>query len=197
MAVWIILGSLAALVALVLWARLGVTVAVRPGYVLVRVRWGVFSVRLVPEKRRRRKKEGKKREKPSKKKKEKPPEEKKKRTWAENRALLGLGWNCLRRFMKKIRVDRLKCHIVAGGGDAARAAILYGSLHAGLHMAAPALERVLRREITVGLDYSLDTPRVYLHAEVSVRAGALLVLLFSFLRGYLQISKTRINAERR
>ncbi|MDR1156697.1 MAG: DUF2953 domain-containing protein [Oscillospiraceae bacterium] len=176
MVFWVSAGVVLAL-ASALTMRLRFTLIVRPGReILLRLRWGVLMFRLSPRAVAGRPARTSKRRAGS-----SPP----KRTADERtdiRALLGPARESAGILLRGLRVDRFYCHVVAGAGDAAHTALLYGSLHAALGLAAPLLARVKRPNVTVGLDYSLPHPQVYLLASVSIRPFALLRTALHFLR---------------
>ncbi|MDR0382135.1 MAG: DUF2953 domain-containing protein [Oscillospiraceae bacterium] len=175
MVFWVSAVALALAGALV--TRLRLTLIARPGReVLLRLRWGLLVFRFLPPRAAAgRRKASKSRRRA------KPPSKTQKRT-ADVRALLKPAREGARLLLRGLRVDRFYCHVVAGAGDAARAALLYGSLHAALGLAAPILARVKRPNVTVGLDYNLPYPRVYLLASVSVRPIVLLRVALRVLR---------------
>ncbi|MDR0671935.1 MAG: DUF2953 domain-containing protein [Oscillospiraceae bacterium] len=158
----------------VLMTRLRLTWIVWPGRApLLRLRWGPLAFRLLPRVVAGRPSGPSKRR--------AGPKRRAAGGRADIRALLTPARESARILLRGLRVDKLYGHIVAGAGDAAHAALLYGSLHAALGLAAPLLARARRPNVTVGLDYSLPCPRVYLLVSVSVRPFALLRAALCFL----------------
>jgi hypothetical protein len=182
LAFWVSAGVVLVLAGL-LAVRLRLTLIVRPDREsLLRFRWGVLTFRLRPRAGPQARPPGRRA----------PP---KKKRAADRRTdvwtLVGAARESVRILRRGLRVDRFYCHIVAGAGDAAHTALLYGSLHTALGLAAPLLARVKRPNVTVGLDYSLPRPRAYLLASVSVRPFVLLRTALCF---FLAQYKTRIKS---
>ncbi|MDR2671122.1 MAG: DUF2953 domain-containing protein [Oscillospiraceae bacterium] len=179
MVFWVSAGVVLALTA-ALATRLRLTLIVRPGReILLRLRWGVLTFRLRPRVGAGRPARPSKRRARSK----APKRAEDRRT--DVRALLGPARESAGVLLRGLRVDRFYCHVVAGAGDAAHTALLYGSLHAALGLAAPLLARVKRPNVTVGLDYSLPHPQTYLLASMSIRPFVLLRTALHFLRRWL------------
>ena len=101
--------------------------------VSVFVRLGAFHLKIFPLKKKEKK--PKKADKPSKKKKAKEPvpvKEKMGGALGYARELLPVVLDALRWFGRKLSVDTLRMRLVAGGGDPADAAMLYGQANAAL-----------------------------------------------------------------
>ena len=166
----IILFGLALLIFLFLRTRLGVRVKISPDYYEVRIYFGVFSFQIAPPKRV----EKPKRVKP---KKPKPPEAVEKKpalTATSVMDMIPALRRAVARLLKGIVIDILYLHFVAAGGDAAQAALLFGAAHAGLGLVAPLTRKAKQCDISVGLDYSLPKPLVYLSTALSIRVYTVL-----------------------
>lgn len=173
----VVLLCIALLIFLALRARLGVHVWFMPDKYAVYVRWGVFSVRLLPVKvkKKKRKARGKKTETVT----EKTPTQK--AATFEMRALLKQFRLSGAKFFRKLRFEHLYCHIVAATGDAARTAVMFGSVHAGLALVSPFLNaRVKKIDITVKADYELPAPQIYFSTALSIRTGTVIAFAISF-----------------
>jgi hypothetical protein len=80
---------------------------------------------------------------------------------------------------KRIRIDRLIVHYVAGGTDAAQVAISYGKLSAGAAGIVALLNnnfKVKRQEITMDVNFLAESPTIYLDAGLSLTVGQILYL---------------------
>jgi hypothetical protein len=174
---WVSTGVVLVLVG-ALTTRLRLTLIVRPGReVLLRFRWGLLTLRLPLRSGAGRSARPPKRQAGH----PKPPKSAADRR-TNVRSLLKPVRESARILLRGLRVDRFYCHIVAGAGDAAHAALLYGSLHTALGLVTPLLTRVKRPNLTVDLDYGIPRPRVYLLASVSIRPFAILRAALCFLR---------------
>ena len=184
--IWI-LGVLAALLVLLCLTRVGVHATLYGGDPTVRVRVGLFRIRIYPPKAKSPKKEAqpqpkKKSEKSAKPKKERPPMPKPQLT--DIRDAVHTLWPPLRRALDRtrrgIRLHPLDLSVTVGGReDPAAGAELYGYLHAGVWAAMPVLEQLLvipAPHIHVGVDF--DSAETELSGEigVSIRIGTVLAM---------------------
>jgi hypothetical protein len=174
------------LIAAALWARIGVSLLVQPpGAVTVYAHWGFFSYQLFPLNPKKKSQKPKNQRKANKRKeaevKNKPP--------MDVRLMALLGIRTLQKLIRRIRVDWLNLHVVAGAGDAARTAVLYGLLHMGLGLASPWLTHIKRKDVTLGLDYSLLKPDIHLHTGISLHTASLLAIVLSALASFLKLRR--------
>lgn len=94
------------------------------------------------------------------------------------------------KIIRRLRVRDFDLYVLAGGEDAAAAAILYGQACAVVYPAAEALFTLAKcrhRRVTVDLDYKIKIPAVQLSADVSVRPIFLLIYGLQYLIGLLPI----------
>jgi hypothetical protein len=95
------------------------------------------------------------------------------------RGLLPVVIQALGALKKRIRIDRLIVHYVAGGTDAAQVAISYGKLSAGAAGVVALLDnnfKVKRQEITMDVNFLAESPTIYLDAGLSLTVGQILYL---------------------
>jgi hypothetical protein len=166
----------------------------------LRVGWGPVSLRVLPAKpsRQEKPKRAKKKAAPE------PEEAAKAKSKKERRfslsmlpLLLKAVTRALGRLLRGIRVERLYSHIVAARGDAAKTAVLFGAVHAALGLVGPALERRADKlDVTVGVDYELPSPKLYLSAALSIRTGTLLAVAFSLAFSALRVRRTAPSGKR-
>jgi hypothetical protein len=192
-AVWILLG-LALLVYLFLRARLRVSGWVTPEGHYLRVAWGPVSLRVLPAKPKKPKKAKKAKKKRPKKEKpeetETPPKKERRFSAAMLPPLLKAGRRALGRLLGGIRVKHLYSHIVAASPDAAKTALMFGAIHAGLGVVGPALARRTDDfDVTVGMDYSRSAPQFYLSAALSIRTGTLIAAVLSLAVALFRVLK--------
>jgi hypothetical protein len=95
------------------------------------------------------------------------------------RGLLPVVIQALGALKKRIRIDRLIVHYVAGGTDAAQVAISYGKLSAGAAGIVALLNnnfKVKRQEVTMDVNFLAESPTIYLDAGLSLTVGQILYL---------------------
>jgi hypothetical protein len=95
------------------------------------------------------------------------------------RGLLPVIIQALGGLKKRIRIDRLIVHYVAGGTDAAQVAISYGKLSAGAAGIVALLDnnfKVKRQEVTMDVNFLAESPTIYLDAGLSLTVGQILYL---------------------
>ena len=184
----IILGIIALLIFLLLRARVGVDVKMRPEITELRLLFGIFSFRILPAKPRKKPKRVKKAKVKKPKKEKHGPPEKKKPFLTPGGAikLLPSMGRSVARLVKGIAIHRLYFHMVVATDDVARTAQLFGAVHAGLGMAAPLTTKVKNADITVGLDYTITSPVIYLSTAASIRVGTVLAVGLSLVWAVLR-----------
>jgi hypothetical protein len=134
------------------------------------------------EEKAQRKKEAKAKKSSEKKKTAGPEEKTKKKTGGSLelvRELLPVVIQALGGLKKRIRIDRLIVHYVAGGTDAAQVAISYGKLSAGAAGIVALLDnnfKVKRQEVTMDVNFLAESPTIYLDAGLSLTVGQILYL---------------------
>ena len=177
----LILLLIAAVLFLLSRLRLGGVVEWRGGAFTVRVRAGLFRVRVWPVRRRRPKKKSPKvaetqpAEKPT------PPLP---RIEALLETWLPLACRAAGRLRRAIRIDLLELDLVVGGEDPGNTALLYGGTNALLGMILPLFEhafQVRKRRVSTAVDFDAETTRAAFRADVSLTLGQLIVFTFWFL----------------
>ncbi len=93
-------------------------------------------------------------------------------------------------FRRKLRVNRLELQLVMAGDDPCDLAVNYGRAWAAVGTILPQLERVFvikKRDVAVACDFTGETTKVYVHLDVSITIGRLLMLLTRYgIRGFNQ-----------
>ena len=175
----------ALLIYLLLRARVGVRVKMKPGFTEIRVFFGAFSFGIIPSKPKKAKPRRVKKEK------KKKPEKPKKKIKITPKLIFDMlphAFRTIGRFFGGIAIEKLYCHIVVATGDAAKTAILFGAANAGLGLLAPITDRALKSDVTLGLDYSLPQTQIYLSTALSIRLGTALALGLGLLWRFWRIS---------
>ena len=209
----IVLLCVAAGIALLLFARVHVTVTwrervrVTARYLFVflplypkKVRWRRYTAKRAEKERK--KAAGHKAEHASKEKGEGKKEPKKPFTFRENlqlvRALVAV---LVRRCGKHLRLNATRVHLYVATGDAAATAVAYGAVSASLAYLVAALERVMkvrarRGDVTVIADYLSEKPRADVKLRFSMSLGSALALLVSLALSYLKKRRAQKKARR-
>lgn len=98
------------------------------------------------------------------------------------RQLLPIVLGALGRLKGKLRIW-LTLYYTAAGEDAAKTAIQFGSLSAGLGAIVPLLEnhfRIVERDIRASVDFTITKPILYLHAKITIRIGQVLYIAIRY-----------------
>ena len=197
-----VLGVLAVLFALFCLTRLGVLVTVEET-AAADVTFGFLRFRIVPSQKT-------KKAKPEKPEKETPKEDKgggapkkfPRPTAADLRTAYRMLWppcrKALERMRRGLRIDPLELAVtIPGRNDPARAAELYGEVHAAVWTGMPVMEQLIcipRPSIHIGLDFDADRPAFRGRFGLSMRIGTLLAMGFGMLgpalKWFLQYRKT-------
>ncbi len=174
--------------------RLGGEAEYASAGLFVKVRFGWLRLQVFPLKREKKKK-------PPKPKKEKPPEQK---DGGEAKSQRGGSLELIKRMLplaceaagelkRKIRIDRLYLDLTVASADAAGTAMAYGYANMTLGMLWPMIEQnfeVKDPRLHTGVDFTAQSPTVYLSAAFSARLGQLVSFGLRFgwkaLRIYLQ-----------
>lgn len=141
---------------------------------LVKVRAGWLRIQVFPLKR-------KKKEKPPKPKKEKPEKEKKPRPKGGGpldlaKRYLPLVCEAAGELKRRIRIDKLYLDLTVASGDAANTAMTYGYANMALGMIWPLIEQnfeVKDPRLHTGVDFTAQSPTIYMDAAFSARLGQL------------------------
>ena len=212
----IVLLCVAAGIALLLFARVHVTVTWRER-VRVTARYLFVFLPLYPKKVRWRRYTAKRAEKERKKAEKHKAEHKKQTgkpadgegkepkkpfTFRENlqlvRALVAV---LVRRCGKHLRLNATRVHLYVATGDAAATAVAYGAVSASLAYLIAALERVMkvrarRGDVTVIADYLSEKPRADVKLRFSMSLGSALALLVALALSYLKKRRAQKKARR-
>ena len=159
--------------------RVGVLGEYGESGVRLRVFVGLVRVRILPAKEK----------KPKKVKKKKKEKEKKPKKLADFRDMLPDIIKALGRFRRRLLIKKLVIYYEAAGDDAAKTAISYGRLSAGISSVIPVLEyyfRIRHRDIRTAVNFQRDKPYIYVSAALSIAVWEILYialgLLFALLR---------------
>ncbi len=93
--------------------------------------------------------------------------------------LLPVAAEALGALKRRIRIDRLVVHYIAGGDDAAKVALTYGKMSGGAGMIMALLNnnfQVKKQEVTVDVDFLAEKATVYLDAGISIKIGQICYL---------------------
>lgn len=190
---------LAALLALLLFCRIGVLVSYSADGLTIRARLGWLKLTLFPPPER---KPGRTKT-PKRRKKRKtvspPPEQAAPNTWkallrggslSQLKALLALVSDTAGNAIRQLRVEELRLHYTfAGQPDPARAALECGAAQIGGDVIGHLLEqkvKIVRRQVTAEVDFCSEQGRVFAAGSCSIRVGAALVVTARLCRAYLK-----------
>lgn len=201
MTVWKVLLAIFLILFLIGRIKLGGMVEYSAQGLLVKLRFGALWFRLYPGKQREEKKTSKKK----KEKKEKrhmeskeEPEAKKGGSLALVKQYLPLVGEAAGGMRERIVIDRLYLDFVAASQDAAGAAMAFGYANMAIGMLWPIFEQnflVREHRFRTDVDFSAQSPTIYLNVALSIRVGQLislaLRLLWCFFRLYRQGKRMR------
>ncbi len=193
---WIILGAVLLAFLLLGQIRLGALARYGAEGLLAQVKVGFFRLTIYPIREKAPKKEKKKREK--KKPKEEPPKgtPPPEHTGPGGKVELVLRYlplvaEAVGRFKRKVRIDRLYLDFISASPDPAAAAMAFGGANVALGMILPLFEhnfRVKERRVRTAVDFQGDKPTIFIHAELSLTIGQLLMLGLRLLIKFLSIT---------
>ena len=176
---WLVLGIIAAVFVLIGCIPVGVDARYHENALALRLKIGFFTMQVLPEKPKKKKAEAKKKKPAAKKQDVKPAKPKKqfqmpKLTLQDILALVDLACDTLGNLRRKLRVEVLVLHVMLGGSDPAKAAILYGRAWALIGMLNPKLEQLFvikKRDIQPVLDYNEKEMKVDAHLALTITIG--------------------------
>lgn len=159
--------------------RLGGEAEYSAAGLLVKARAGWLWFRVFPFKKER---------------KEKPPKPEKERSEKEPKPKSGGPLELVKRYLplaceaagelkRKIRIDKLRLDLTVATGNAANPAIAYGSANMALGVIWPVIEQnfeVKDPQIHTGVDFTAQSPVVYIDAAFSARLGQLVSFALRF-----------------
>ena len=159
---------------------------------LVKVRMGAVWLQLYPRKQKAEKK------KPLKKRKEKKPEKKTEKemdqkaggTLALVKRYLPLVGEAAGGMKKRITIDRLFIDFTAASQDAAGAAMAFGYANMAIGMLWPVFEQnfvVKDHSFRTDVDFTAQSPTIYLNAVFSIRIGQLVSFAIRLLWRFVQL----------
>lgn len=154
--------------------RLGALASYGPEGTQVKLRVGPFVIPVFPGK-----KKGEKRPKKEKTPKKEKPKPDVKALLPLIRELVPVGLEALRGFRRRLRIDRLTLHLIWGEEDPADAAIHYGYAWGAVEALLSFLEAnfvLVRREVSLDLDYQRDKPEVSVALGLSLTLGQILAV---------------------
>ena len=170
------------------YSREGVSVAVKVGFV---------KIRILPRKEKPKKpKKPKKVKKPKKPKKpKKEPEEEKKPgglkkfldMWPAIKTALG-------RLRRRLLIKKLAIHYTAAGDDPFTTALSYGASNAVFGVITPVLEknfRIKRRDFRTDADFEATEPLIFVHAAISIAVWEIIYIGMGFLKATIKRKEVR------
>ena len=191
---WCILAVFVVLLAVLLLLPIGADVEYGEDGILLRADVGPVHLQLLPKPQK--KNGGKKKDKKAKKekkKKEKKPKKTGKREVEQPKkkggtvglilSLLPVVLQALGALRRRILVKKLELHYTAGGSDAAKAAISYGTVSGSGAVLLQLLEqcfKIRERCLTVDVDFLAESSTVYLRLQISIRVGQVLYLAIRY-----------------
>lgn len=188
----ILAGVLLALFALS-WVRLGGRVEYSGSGLMIWVRVGAFSIQVFPlakKKKPSRTKEDKKKEQqaepsppPTPAETAPEPAPKKGGTWELVKRALPLVCQAAGELKRKIRIDKLCLYLTVAARDAAGTAMAYGYANMALGMIWPLIEQnfqVKEPRIRTAVDFTAQSPTIYISAAFSARTGQLVSFAVRF-----------------
>ena len=98
--------------------------------------------------------------------------------------------------VKKLRIRGFDLYVMAGGEDAAAAAILYGKACAVIYPAAEMLFRLVpckKHRVSVDLDYSVKEPYVKLEADVLISPISVVRYALGYIWGVIPMFRRFMN----
>ena len=180
--IWMfIVGIILALLLLLLMTRVGVSLKLDQGVLLLDLKIGLFSIRLLPSSEKKKKETAEK--KPDQTVKAEPAQKKQRGlTFPDVKEMLSTLWpplkKALDRTRKGIRIHPLTVSVIVGAAnDPAAGAELYGWIHTGVWTVMPQLEQVLvipKPSIHVGIDFDEAKTKLEGSLGLSARVGTLL-----------------------
>ncbi len=146
-------------------------------------RVGPFRIRVFPLKKKEEKPK-KEKEKKAQPKAEKPQEEKQGGALTSAKEYLPLICEAAGALKRRIRIDELLLdYTVAGKDDAASAAMSFGYSNAAVGMILALFEQnfdVKERRVRTAVDFSADSPKIYVYAAISARVGQIVSFALRF-----------------
>ena len=204
----IVIGILAAVIALIMLIPIGADIGYEEGELRVSAKAAGILLQIIPKppKDETKPKKEKKPKKPKKEKpkKEKPPKEKKPLNFSKEEifSLVKKVLNRFGRFGRKFRVERFLLHYVAGGKDPYDVASTFGYVNAAISSLAPVCARrfeVKDCSVRTDVDFSLEKMKIDFGICVTIRIGAIFALAFGVAFAALGIlikNKIRLFRER-
>lgn len=207
----IILGIIAAIIALIMLIPIGADIGYEGGQLTISAKAAGVLIRLFPkspEDRSKPKKEKKPKEPPKKPEEENKPKKPKKKLKLEftkeellelvKKVLSGFGI-----FGRKLRVDRFLLHYVAAGDDPYKTAVMFGYVNAALDILAPICSQrftVDDLDVRTDCDFTADKMKIDFGIAMTIRIGAIFRMVFAILFGALGIlikNKIRLAIEKK
>ena len=192
----IILAVIAAILLLLLFTPLGVSVDYAAGGLKAAVRVMCFDVTVFPRPEKAEKPKKKKKPAKAKKPKEDKPEKEGKKKFELNRDmipdLLKLALDTLSRFRRKITVNRFVLHIIVGGDDPYDAVMSYGMINYAVATVGSAAGRafnVKKSDVQTGLDFSNPHYTVEAGMTVTIKLARILAVVAVAGIGFLKIKR--------
>ena len=205
MTFWIVLGCILALIYLVGRIRVGAAVSYSNDGLFLNIKAGPKRIQVLPAPKSKREKKPKKQKKPktnaaNKDGEQEKPKRKVMDTVSMALRFLPLVGEAAGRFKRKIRIDRLKLHIIWGAEDPASAARGYGAGNAAMGILWPIVEhnfKVKDHDLRVDVDFERKKPEFIADAQITISIGQCFAISFRLgiqaLKIYLGIRRDKTN----
>lgn len=183
--------------------RLGGMVEYSAQGLLLKLRFGAFWFQIFPLKKRKEKKPSKKK----KEKKEKPPGEKREEPETKKggplalvKQYLPLVGEAAGGMKRRITIDKLYLDYTAASQEAAGAAMAFGYANMAVGVLWPVFEQnfvVKDHRFRTDVDFSAQSPTVYLNAALSIRIGQIVSLAFRLLWVFFRLYRQGKKEQKR
>lgn len=182
MTVLIVIGCILLALFLIGQLRVGAAVAYSQAGLFVKIKAGPVRIQILPAKERKKKKEKKQKpvsRHPAEEGAKPAPQSGKKNTLSLALRLLPLVAEAAGQLVRKIRIDRLRLHVIWGAADPAAAAQGFGAGNAVLGMLWPLFEhnfKVKEHDLRVDVDFEQKSPALTADVQATLTIGQCLAL---------------------
>ncbi len=200
----IICLSILVLLICLLISRIGVSVKFFDSDLKVVARFGLFRIKVYPQKKKKpaQAKVSKPKRDKVKKPKEKPEKPGRTIGFDEIMAFAKVGFRAADRFLRGLRFDRLFVTVVVATSDPVSTAKLYGYSAAGVSIVFPMMKnyfKIRKKHISLDMDFSASKIKASLDIEISIVIWRIFAIAFSSgfraLMIYLHAPKKNLNAK--
>lgn len=200
MALWIILGSAALVIVILLTAQTGLEIEYDESGFTAWLRIGAVKKKIIPSAEEKKGEPKKKKEK-KKNKKPKPAENHKKGGKLKNfKELLAIITDSLGKLKRGVKIRDLTLRFTfASADDPAGAALKFGAASAGAGIAVPILYsnfRIKNIDIQNFADFTANETSVYAHADVRITLAVFIAIALKAMKGYFSLDSKKKTDER-